>query len=242
LTALLIANSLALASLLIMLASGLALIYGLRDVINFGHGALYMLGAYLGYSIAQVGGFWLGLIVVPFLLALLGIAFEYLVLRPLQGRPHIEVALVTLGLGIILGQIIIFFYGGVARGVEAPAVLSGSVTVLHLSYPVYRLFLILMGLGSCALLAVWLRFTRSGLYVRAMSQDPSVARMMGIDADRLSLMVTSLSAAFAGMAGVLAGPYLSVDPGMDVAMIVDCLNVGVKGPLANLLMLVELWI
>jgi branched-chain amino acid transport system permease protein len=228
-TALLIANSLALASLLIMLASGLALIYGLRDVINFGHGALYMLGAYLGYSVALVGGFWLGLVVVPLLLALLGIAFEVLVLRPLQSRPHIEVALVTLGLGIILGQIIIFFYGGVARSVDAPAFLSGSVTVLHLSYPVYRLFLILMGLGSCALLAIWLRYTRSGLYVRAMSQDPSVARMMGIDADRLSLLVTSLSAAFAGMAGVLAGPYLSVDPGMDVAMIVDCLIIVVIG-------------
>jgi branched-chain amino acid transport system permease protein len=165
--ALLIANSLALASLLIMLASGLALIYGLRDVINFGHGAIYMLGAYLGYTIALVGGFWLALIVVPILLALLGIAFEYLALRPLQNRSHIEVALVTLGLGIILGQIIIFFYGGVARSVDAPQILSGSVTILNLSYPVYRIFLIVMGLGSCALLALWLRFTPSGLYVRA---------------------------------------------------------------------------
>ena len=113
--ALLIANSLALASLLIMLASGLALIYGLRDVINFGHGAIYMLGAYLGYTVSLVGGFWLALIVVPILLAILGIAFEYLALRPLQHRSHIEVALVTLGLGIVLGQIIIYFYGGVAR-------------------------------------------------------------------------------------------------------------------------------
>jgi branched-chain amino acid transport system permease protein len=227
--ALLIANSLALASLLIMLASGLALIYGLRDVINFGHGAIYMLGAYLGYTIALVGGFWLALVVTPILLALLGLAFEYLVLRPLQGRSHIEVALVTFGLGIILGQIITFVYGGVARSVDAPEFLSGSITVLNLSYPVYRIFLIVMGLGSCGLLAVWLRFTPSGLYVRAVSQDPSVARMMGINADRLSLLVTSLSAAFAGVAGVLAGPYLSVDPGMDVTMIVNCLMIVVIG-------------
>jgi branched-chain amino acid transport system permease protein len=227
--ALLIANSLALASLLIMLSSGLALIYGLRDVINFGHGAIYMFGAYLGYTIALVGGFWLALLVVPILLALLGIAFEYLALRPLQRRSHIEVALVTLGLGIILGQVIIYFYGGEARSVDAPKILSGSITVLNLSYPVYRLFLIVMGLGSCALLAVWLRYTPSGLYVRAVSQDPSVARMMGIDADRLSLLVTSLSTAFAGIAGVLAGPYLSIDPGMDVAMIVNCLIIVVIG-------------
>ena len=226
---LLIANSLALASLLIMLSSGLALIYGLRDVINFGHGALYMLGAYLGYTISLFGGFWLALFVVPILLACVGVAFEYLVLRPLQRRSHIEVALVTLGLGIILGQIIIFFYGGAARSVDAPEILSGSIEVLGLSYPVYRIFLIAMGLGSCALLAIWLRFTTSGLYVRAVSQDPSAARMMGINADRLSVVVTSLSAAFAGLAGVLAGPYLSVDPGMDVTMIVSCLIIVVIG-------------
>jgi branched-chain amino acid transport system permease protein len=226
---LLIANSLALASLLIMLSSGLALIYGLRDVINFGHGALYMLGAYLGYTISLFGGFWLALFVVPILLACVGVAFEYLVLRPLQRRSHIEVALVTLGLGIILGQIIIFFYGGAARSVDAPEILSGSIEALGLSYPVYRIFLIAMGLGSCALLAIWLRFTTSGLYVRAVSQDPSAARMMGINADRLSVVVTSLSAAFAGLAGVLAGPYLSVDPGMDVTMIVSCLIIVVIG-------------
>lgn len=226
---LLIANSLALASLLIMLSSGLALIYGLRDVINFGHGALYMLGAYVGYSIALFGGFWLALLVAPIVLALLGVAFEYLVLRPLQRRSHIEVALVTLGLGIILGQTLIFFYGGEARSVDAPAFLAGSLTVSGLSYPLYRIFLIAMGLGSCALLALWLRYSTSGLYVRAVSQDPSVARMMGVNADRLSLLVTSLSAGFAGVAGVLAGPYLSVDPGMDVTMIVNCLIIVVIG-------------
>ena len=226
---LLIANSLALASLLIMLSSGLALIYGLRDVINFGHGALYMLGAYLGYVIALSGGFCLAMLIAPILLALVGVAFEYLVLRPLQRRSHIEVALVTLGLGIILGQLLIFVFGGEARSVEAPAILSGSTTAFGVSYPLYRVFLIGMGLGSCALLAVWLRFSTSGLHVRAVSQDPSVARMMGINADRLSLLVTCLSAAFAGIAGVLAGPYLSVDPGMDVTMIVNCLIIVVIG-------------
>src|SRR5258708_3953742 len=114
-----------------------------------------MLGAYLGYTVALVGGFWLALIVVPILLALLGIAFEYLALRPLQNRSHIEVALVTLGLGIILGQIIIFFYGGVARSLDAPQVLSGSVTVGSLSSPGYRIFLIVMGPASVAPPACW---------------------------------------------------------------------------------------
>ncbi len=228
-TLLLIANSLALASLLIMMSSGLALIYGLRDVINFGHGALYMLGAYFGYSIAHFAGFWVALLLSPVLLALVGAALELFALRPLQGRSHIEVALVTLGLGIIVGQALIFVYGGEARSVDAPPYLAGSLTAFGMTYPVYRLFLIGVGLGSCALLAIWLNFSTSGLHVRAVSQDPSVARMMGINADRLSLLVTSLSAAFAGVAGVLAGPYLSVDPGMDVTMIVSCLIIVVIG-------------
>ena len=127
----------------------------------------------------------------------LGVAFEYLVLRPLKRRSHIEVALVTLGLGIILGQSLIYVYGGECSQRRCARECSGGLDpeVLGLSYPLYRIFLIAMGLGSCALLALWLRFTTSGLYVRAVSQDPSVARMMGINADRLSLLVTSLSAA-----------------------------------------------
>lgn len=188
-----------------------------------------MLGAYLGYSVAHVAGFWFALLVTPILLAFVGAALELLALRPLQRRSHIEVALVTLGLGIILGQGLIFVYGGEARSVDAPPYLAGSISILGLTYPVYRLFLIVAGLGSCAALAIWLNFSTSGLHVRAVSQDPAVARMMGINADRLSLLVTSLSAAFAGVAGVLAGPYLSVDPGMDVTMIVSCLIIVVIG-------------
>jgi branched-chain amino acid transport system permease protein len=222
-------NSVALAALLIMLASGLALIYGLRDVMNFGHGAIYMLGAYLGYSVSSAMNFWVALVLVPAILAGLGVAFELLVLRPLRKRSHIEIALVTFGLGLILGQIIIWIYGGVAKNVTAPALLSGTVGMLGVTFPVYRLFLIGAGLGSCILLALWLTFTTSGLYVRAVSQDPHVARMMGVNASRLSILVSSLSMAFAGLAGVLAGPYLAVDPAMDIAMMVNCLMIVVIG-------------
>lgn len=222
-------NSIALAALLIMLASGLALIYGLRDVMNFGHGALYMLGAYLGYTVAAHVGFWVALIVVPLVMAALGVAFEFFVLRPLHRRSHIEVALVTFGLGLILGQIIVSIYGGIAKNVTAPDLLSGSVEVLGSAYPVYRLFLIGAGLGSCIALALWLNFTTSGLHVRAVSQDPNVARMMGVNSSRLSILVSCLSTAFAGLAGVLAGPYLAVDPGMDISMMVTCLIIVVIG-------------
>jgi branched-chain amino acid transport system permease protein len=105
----------------------------------------------------------------------------------------------------------------------AALALRGRTAPYYRGQALYRVFLIAMGLASYAALALWLRFSTSGLYARAVNQDPSVARMMGVDADRLSLLLISLSAAFAGVAGVLAGPYLSVDPGMDVSMIVNCL-------------------
>lgn len=222
-------NSIALAALLIMLASGLALIYGLRDVMNFGHGAIYMLGAYLGYTVSSQLNFWAALVIVPVVMAILGVAFEFLVLRPLQKRSHIEVALVTFGLGLILGQIIVSVYGGIAKNVTAPDILAGSVEIFGSVYPVYRLFLIGAGLGSCIALALWLNFTTSGLYVRAVSQDPNVARIMGVNSSRLSILVSCLSTAFAGIAGVLAGPYLAVDPSMDIAMMVTCLIIVVIG-------------
>lgn len=225
----LVANSLALAALLIMLASGLALIYGLRDVMNFGHGAIYMLGAYLGYTVSQFADFWVALVAVPVILAGVGIVFEYLVLRPLQNRPHIEVALITFGLGIIVAQGLTSIYGGAALTVNPPTGLTGSIDLFGIDYPAYRFFLIVVGLGLCVALAAWLNLSKTGMYVRATSRDPSVARMMGVNASRLSLLVSCLSLAFAGIAGVLAGPYLSVDPGMDVAMMVTCLIIVVVG-------------
>lgn len=229
-----IANSLALGGLIIMLASGLALVFGLRSVMNFGHGGLYMLGAYLGYSVSLLANFWVALVVVPVALAALGIGLEYLVFRPLNKRSHVDVALITFGLAQILGEIILSVYGPAARSATAPQALSGSIRLGGDLYPVYRLFIIGFGLGTCLVLAAWLKWTRSGLHVRAVSQNPAVARLMGVNADRLSLLVVCLSTAFAGIAGVLAGPYISIDPGMGPSAIITCMIVVVVGGLGSI--------
>jgi branched-chain amino acid transport system permease protein len=230
----LVANSLALASLYILVASGLALIYGLRDVLNFGHGAIYMVGAYLGFTLGAQIGFWAAVVVVPTIMGVVGIALELLVLRPLSRRSHIEVALVTFGIGLVLGQAIVWIYGGFPRSLTAPEALSGSVSLFGITYPAYRIFLILVGLGSVAGLSVWLRCSRTGLFVRAVSQNPMISSMMGINAGKLSLLVTCLSTAFAGFAGVLVGPYISIDPGMDIAMIINCMIIVVIGGAGSL--------
>ncbi|HRH85259.1 MAG TPA: branched-chain amino acid ABC transporter permease [Rubrivivax sp.] len=228
------ANALALASLLTILASGLALIFGLRDVMNFGHGAFYMLGAYVGYTVGKSLGFWAALVIVPLLLAAVGAVFELAVLRPLQKRSHMDVALVTFGLALIIGPVVHKIWGTVPLSVEPPPALEGSVNLFGTMYPSYRLFLIAVGFGTCLALAAWLKFTRSGMYTRAVSQQPHVARMMGVNTDRLSLMVVCLGIAFAGLAGVLAGPYLSVDPGMGGSILISCLIVVVVGGLGSI--------
>jgi len=122
----------------------------------------------------------------------------------------------------------------VPLSVEAPELLVGSVQLFGTQYPVYRLFLIGMGFSTCLALAGWLKYTRSGMYTRAVSQQPHVARMMGVNTDRLSLLVVCLGTGFAGLAGVLAGPYLSVDPGMGGAILISCLIVVVVGGLGSI--------
>lgn len=229
-----LANALALASLLTILASGLALIFGLRDVMNFGHGAFYMLGAYMGFSVGRSLSFWAALVLVPLALAALGAVFELAVLRPLQKRSHMDVALVTFGLALVIGPAVHKIWGTSPLSVEPPPALTGSVQLLGTMYPVYRLFLIVVGFATCLALAGWLKYTRSGMHTRAVSQQPHVARMMGVNTDRLSLMVVCLGTGFAGLAGVLAGPYLSVDPGMGATILISCLIVVVVGGLGSI--------
>lgn len=229
-----LANALALASLLTILSSGLALIFGLRDVMNFGHGALYMLGAYLAYTLGAQLGFWAALVLVPLLLAVVGVGFEYGILRPLRRRTHMDLALITFGVALIVGQIVIKVWGTAPLSVAAPESLAGSISLFDHPYPSYRVFLIFVGFGTCAALAVWLKWTRSGMYVRAVSSQPEVARMMGVNTDRLGLLVVCLGTGFAGLAGVLAGPYLSVDPGMGATILITCLIVVVVGGLGSI--------
>jgi branched-chain amino acid transport system permease protein len=229
-----IANALALASLLTILASGLALIFGLRDVMNFAHGSLYMLGAYMGYTVSGRLSFWAALVLVPLALAVVGVVFELAVLRPLQARSHMDVALVTFGLALIVGPAVHKIWGTIPLSVEPPDVLTGSTLFFGTQYPVYRLFIIAVGFGTCLALAAWLKYTTSGMHTRAVSQQPHVARMMGVNTDRLSLMVVCLGCAFAGLAGVLAGPYLSVDPGMGGSILISCLIVVVIGGLGSI--------
>lgn len=227
-------NGIALGALYTVLAAGLALVYGLRGVMNLAHGGLYMFGAYLAYALARSANFWVALVVAPLALAVVGCLLEYFALRPLQRRSLLELALITLGLAFILENIVVRIWGRQTLSVALPSALQGSTELLGVTYPKYRLFLVAVGLGLTLVLMVWLRRSRIGLFVRAASQEGEITAMMGVDIDRVSALVVALSAAFAGVAGVLASAYLAVEPGMGSDILITSLIVVVIGGLGSI--------
>jgi branched-chain amino acid transport system permease protein len=227
-------NGLALGALLMILSSGLALIYGLRGVTNFAHGALYAAGAYLAYGVSSAGSFWLAMLVAPLGLAAVGAVLELALFRRLETRSHIEVGLVTFGVAMVLERVLVLVWGEQTLPVPPPDGFGGTTSVVGVDYPTYRLLVIAAALVLAAGLVAWLRFTRTGLYIRAASRDGETAAILGVNVSRLSLVVVCLGSAFAGLAGTLAAPYVSVSPGMGVAILIDVLIVVVIGGVGSI--------
>jgi branched-chain amino acid transport system permease protein len=228
-------NGLALGALLMILSSGLAMIYGLRGVMNFSHGALYMLGAYLAYAVTSNGlSFWLALVLAPLGLAIVGAGLELGFFRPLQNRAHIEVGLITFGIALVIDRVITLIWGDDTHPVNAPAAVDGTTNVLGTAYPTYRLMVIAIAAIMAIGLVVWLRRSRTGLHIRAASHDTETSSILGINVDRVSLVVVCLGAALAGLAGTLAAPYFSVQPGMGQAILITVLIVVVVGGIGSI--------
>ncbi|MGX6446534.1 branched-chain amino acid ABC transporter permease [Patulibacter sp. S7RM1-6] len=227
-------NGLAYGALLMILSSGLAMIYGLRGVMNFAHGALYMLGAYLAYTVATHISFWAALVLAPLGLAVVGAVLELGALRRLQQRSHIEVGLVTFGLALALERAIVLVWGDDTLAVPAPSALDGTVSVFGTAYPAYRLVIIGVAAVLAVGLVVWLRRSRIGLHIRAASHDTETSQILGIDVDRVSLVVVALGSALAGLAGTLAAPYFSVQPGMGQTFLIMVLIVVTVGGIGSI--------
>jgi branched-chain amino acid transport system permease protein len=228
-------NGLALGASLMILSSGLAMIYGLRGVMNFSHGALYALGAYLAFEFCSHGlSFWVALVLAPIGLAIVGAVLELGFFRRLQARDPIEVGLVTLVLALVIGRLTTIIWGNGSHAVAAPAGFGGTTDVLGTAYPSYRLFLIAVAILAAAALLLWLRYSRTGLHIRAASHDTEMSSVLGINVDRVSLVVVCVGAALAGLAGTLAAPYLSVTPGMGQAILITVLIVVVIGGIGSL--------
>jgi len=208
-------NGLSFGALLFILASGLSLVFGMMDVVNLAHGAFYMLGAYVALSVVQAtGSFWVAMVAAPLALALLGLVLEPLLLRRLRGR-HLDQVLLTIGVSLVIVDLIGLVWGREVRSLSAPPGLDGSVTLIGGVYPVYRLFVIAFGAALALAMSVIYRRTKIGMLIRAGVEDAEMLGALGVNTNRLFASTFATGAALAGLAGVIAAPVFGVQPGMD---------------------------
>ncbi len=226
-------NGIVYGGLLYLLAVGLVLIFGLREVVNFAHGALFMIGAYIGFSVAAMGYWWSGLLVSVFAMALVGCALDAAVFSTLRKHDHIVTVLVTFGILLILETVVTKIWGKAYLSYPVPPLLAGTINIGGSPFPIYRLFVIAVSVAVAVSLSLWLRYTRTGLYIRAASTNARVTSMQGINVDRLSLIVVGLGTALAGLSGVVAGPLLSLSPTMGNYILIDSFIVVVIGGLGS---------
>jgi branched-subunit amino acid ABC-type transport system permease component len=227
-------NGVSFGALLFILAAGLSLIFGMMDIVNLAHGAFYMLGAYVTLAIVQrTGQFWIALLVAPLAVGALGLVVEPLLLRRLRGR-HLDQVLLTIGLSLVIADVIGLTFGREIHSIPLPAGLDRSIPVAGGDYPVYRLFVIAFGVALAAVLAVLHRRTRVGALIRAGVDDAQMLAALGIDIDRLFARTFATGAALAGLGGVIAAPVFGIFPGMDTEALIYSLIVVVVGGLGTL--------
>jgi branched-chain amino acid transport system permease protein len=220
--------------LLFLLASGLSLIFGVMRIINMTHGSYFLLGAYLATTVLHVTGSWLlTLPIVGLVVAFLGVSMQRYLLRPL-GTEALPQVMVTIGLLLIIQQATVDIWGGQPMMVEVPSYLDWSVEIGGIFFSVYRIFMIVM--ASVMAVALWLGLekTRAGAMVRAAVDDSQMARALGINTVRLSMLVFGLGSFLAGLGGVIGGGLIGVFPGIDFQILPLAFAVVIIGGLGTL--------
>ena len=229
-------TGLVLGMIYVLLAIGLSLIFGLMTVVNFAHGALYMLGAYFGvFLLGYTRNFWVALIVAPLMVGALGLLIERFLIRRLYGRSPDDPLLLTFGLSLILIEGVKVFWGKIGLTLDPPRALAGAVDLGFMTFPAYRLFLVAVIVAVLIALYFFLGRTYIGLIIRAGSRDPLMVRALGIDLGRVWLVVFGLGTGLAGLAGILAGPMRGAYAEMGVTMVIESFVVIVVGGMGSLL-------
>jgi branched-chain amino acid transport system permease protein len=219
--------------ILALVASGLTLIFGIMDVVNFAHGEFLMLGAYVGVLIfAVTQSFWIALIAASLAIALLGAAIYLTTLRPLIGRDPLTTILATFGVSLVLQNYALWQFGPVARKLPEP--FGGHITLFYLDYPLYRLLIALLSAAIIGAFWVFLKFGTWGIWIRATTQDRIMAQAMGIPVPWVLTIVFAIGSAMAGASGVLFGPLVGVDHAMGSDWILRAFIVVVVGGMGNL--------
>jgi branched-subunit amino acid ABC-type transport system permease component len=226
-------NGIVTGMILALVASGLTLIFGIMDVVNFAHGELFMLGAYIGVLVlAATGSFWLALVAASLLIALLGAALQIVTLRPLVGRDPLTTILATFGISLVLQNYALWQFGPVARKIQEP--ITGHFTLFYLEYPWYRLVIALLSAAIIGGFWLFLKYGKYGIWIRATTQDRVMAQAMGIPVPWVHTAVFAIGAGMAAASGVLFGPLVGVESSMGLAWILKAFIVVVVGGMGNL--------
>ena len=225
-------NGIVTGMILALIASGLTLIFGIMDVVNFAHGELFMLGAYVGVVIiSTTGSFWLALVGSALIVALLGAAMQIVALRPLIGRDPLNTILATFGISLVLQNYALWAFGPVARKIGEP--ITGQFTLFYLQYPWYRLLIAALSAAIIGGFWLYLKHGRFGVWIRATAQDRVMAQAMGIPVPLVYTGVFAIGAAMAAASGVLFAPMVGVNHTMGLDWVLKAFIVVVVGGMGN---------
>jgi len=208
-------NGLVLGMIYALVAAGLTLIFGMLDIPNFAHGAFYALGAYVAFTImTHLHNFWAAIVIVPIVVGALGLVIDALFIRRLAAYGHVYQILFMLGLVLIAQEAIVLIWGADPTSVDVPAHLDGGLSLGLVTFPYYRLFLVLVAAGLIA--AVWLGLERTkyGAIIRAGIEDPAMVDCIGFNVQRLFTLVFGIGVALAAIAGALILPVRGGQPAM----------------------------
>ena len=226
-------NGLVNGMILALVASGLTLIFGIMDVVNFAHGELVMLGAFVGATTLGVtGNFWLALIAATLAIAAFGAILQVSTLRPLLGRDPLTTILATFGISLVLQKYALWQWGPSARKLQEP--ITGQFSLFYLQYPWYRIATALISAAIIGALYLFLKYGKYGVWIRAAMQDRVMAQAMGIPVPSLHIGVFAIGAGMAAASGVLFGPLAGVTQNIGADFTLRAFIVVVVGGMGNL--------
>lgn len=228
-------HGLAYGMLLFLVASGLTLIFGMMGILNIAHASFAMLAAYFSFQVLQMtGNFWAALVIAPVFAGICGVLTERFLLRTVHRHGHLAELLITVGIMTLILEIVKLFWGTESLVVKIPENLNGLVRFAGLTYPVYRLFVIGLSLFVLGFMALILFKTRLGKIVRAAVSDADMVSALGINTPLVFMLVFGIGTWLAGVAGAVAGPLLTVFPGMADQLGMDAFVVVVVGGFGSL--------
>jgi len=229
-----ITNGLIIGAFYVLMALGLSLILNLSNVINFAHGGFLVIGGYIAYTITPYVGFWGALLIAPPITAVIGLAVERVLIRPLYGRDPLYSLLLTFGLAFIIEDSTRFFWGAQGKPVTVPAILATPLSYEFFFITGYRLFMVVTVIVAVALLFVLLRYTRLGIRIRAGTLDLETVAALGINVRMLRSLNFAVGIFLAGLSGVLAAGQLGLEPTMGTGLLMPSFIAIIVGGVGSL--------